>query len=126
MDFDPGAPIWVQLVGEFTRRIVVGQWASGERIPGVRDLAVELKVNPNTVQRALSELERSGLCRSERAVGRFVAADDALIDAARSRLAADAALDYAKRAHGLGMSLAGARELLGRQWPAVDEEGGAS
>ena len=71
MDFDASRPIWLQLREEFTRRIVIGRWAPGKQIPGVRELAVELGVNPNTVQRTLAELERDGLCRSERAVGRF-------------------------------------------------------
>lgn len=131
MQFDPGAPIWLQLVAEFTRRIVTGAWPAGSRVSGVRELAVELKVNPNTVQRALAELERSGLCRTERAIGRFVTEDASRIDDARSSLAAGAALDYARRAQGLGMSLTAARDLLGRQWSAADpeattQEGGAS
>ena len=54
MEFDPSSPIWIQLQAEFTRRIVVGTWQPGERIPGVRELAGELRVNANTVQRALA------------------------------------------------------------------------
>ena len=42
MEFDPSTPIWLQLVSEFTRRIVVGQWNSGDKIPGVRELALDL------------------------------------------------------------------------------------
>lgn len=125
MKFDTSVPIWLQLVDEFTRRIVVGQWRPGEKIPGIRDLAGELKVNPNTVQRALAELDRGGLMRAERTTGRFVTGDATVIDEARFTLAADAAADYARRADGLGMSLTAARELLGRHW-ATDrhDEGG--
>lgn len=123
MQFDTSVPIWLQLVDEFTRRIVVGRWAAGDRVPGVRDLAGELRVNPNTVQRALAELDRNGLVRSERTTGRYVTDDADVIDGARFALAADAANDYARRAHGLGMSLTGARELLGRQWAAGQQEG---
>lgn len=123
MEFDPSIPIWMQLVDEFTRRIVTGEWASGARIGGVRDLAAELRVNPNTIQRALAELERRNLCFAERATGRFVTDDVAAIDAARLVLAAEAATDYARRAHGLGMSLTAARELLGRQWSPTTEGG---
>ncbi|MDO5677643.1 MAG: GntR family transcriptional regulator [Propionibacteriaceae bacterium] len=121
MEFDPGSPIWLQLVDEFTRRIVTGQWPAGTRIAGVRDLAAELKVNPNTVQRALAELERQGLTRSERTSGRFVTDDPAAIDEARLGLAAGAAEDFARRAQGLGMSLTAARDLLGRHWLAPKE-----
>lgn len=121
MQFDPSSPIWLQLVAEFTRRIVVGQWAPGVRLPGVRELALEVGVNPNTVQRALADLDRQGLTRPERTAGRFVTDDAAVIDTAREGLAAEAALDYARRAQGLGMSLPAARELLGRQWPRISE-----
>lgn len=123
MQFDPGTPIWLQLVDEFTRRIVVGQWSPGDRIPGVRELAVELKVNPNTVQRALAELDRQGLSRSERTSGRFVTEDSAAVDLARQALATEAADGFARRAQGLGMSLTAARELLSRQWSSITEGG---
>ena len=83
MDFDPSVPIWLQLVDEFRRRIVTGEWPRGERISGVRELAGDLRVNPNTVQRALAELDRLGLTRSERTAGRFATDDGAVIDAAR-------------------------------------------
>ena len=93
MDFDASRPIWLQLREEFTRRIVTGRWQLGQQIPGVRELAVELRVNPNTVQRTLAELERDGLCRSERAVGRFVTDDAERIARLRSDLATGAAND---------------------------------
>ncbi|MFT3889796.1 MAG: GntR family transcriptional regulator [Arachnia sp.] len=121
MRFDPSSPIWVQLVDEFVRRIVTGRWPSGEKIPAVRELAVDLRVNPNTVQRALAELERRGLARAERTAGRFVTDELSLIDEARNDLAAGAATDYARRAQLLGMSLTAARDLLGHQWPGATE-----
>jgi DNA-binding transcriptional regulator YhcF (GntR family) len=80
MEFDTSSPIWVQLVGDFSRRIVTGEWPAGGRIPGVREIAVDVGVNPNTVQRALAEMEREGLCRSERTAGRFVTDDMQRID----------------------------------------------
>ena len=92
-----------------------------EVLAAVRELAVELRVNPNTVQRALAELERRGLARSERTAGRFVTDDASLIDEARNDLAAGAAADYARRAQRLGMSLTAARELLGQQWRGAIE-----
>lgn len=121
MEFDASSPIWLQLVDEFIRRIVTGRWEAGARISGVRDLAGELKVNPNTVQRALAELERQGMTRSERTTGRFVTDDPAVIEQARLGLAAGAADDFARRAQGLGMSLTAARDLLGRRWSAPAE-----
>lgn len=120
MDFDTSRPIWHQLVDEFSRRIVVGTWPPGARIAGVRELAADLGVNPNTVQRALSELERDGLCRSERTAGRFVADDPRRVDALRRDLASSAADDYILRVRGLRMPLPDATTLVTERWDTHD------
>ena len=76
---DKNRPIYLQLVEELQSRIVSGAYPPGAKIDSVRDLAAEAAVNPNTMQRALAELEQSGLLRSERTSGRFVTEDRALI-----------------------------------------------
>ncbi|TRY19528.1 GntR family transcriptional regulator [Tessaracoccus rhinocerotis] len=116
MDFDSTQPIWLQLVAEFSRRIAVGVWPAGERVAGVRELAADLGVNPNTVQRAFAELERDGLVRSERTAGRFVSDDQQLVSGLRRRLATAAADDFVQRGRGFGMSLDDARALLEQRW----------
>lgn len=116
IEFDSSAPIWRQLMNELARRIAAGDWAPGERIPGVRDLAADFGVNPNTAQRALAELERTGLCRSERTAGRFVTDDPAQIDRARNDLARGAADDFIDRARGLGMTESRAAALIKERW----------
>ena len=121
MQFDPSTPIWVQLVSEFSRRIVVGAWPSGSKVPGVRELAVELGVNPNTAQRALAELEREGLCRSERTSGRFVTDDTARIDALRAELAHEAADEFVDRVRGLQMRHEQAQRLIEERWKTYDD-----
>lgn len=123
MEFNSSAPIWLQLVDECSRRIVTGQWPAGTRVPGVRDLGVELGVNPNTMQRALAELDRQGVTVRDRTVGRFVTDDTARIDELRDAVAAGSADDFIQRARGLGMSLDGARKLLTTRWH--DLEGNA-
>ncbi|MDO4173318.1 MAG: GntR family transcriptional regulator [Eubacteriales bacterium] len=65
-------PIYSQLMDTITLAITSGVLPAGSRLPSVRDLAAEAGVNPNTMQRALSELERSGLLYSQRTAGRFV------------------------------------------------------
>ena len=116
MQFDNSSPIWTQLVAEFSRRIATGEWAAGQKIPGVREVAADLGVNPNTAQRALAELERLGLCRSERAAGRYVTDDEARIGEARADLAADAADEFVHRVRGLRMTQSQARALLDTRW----------
>lgn len=122
MQFDTSSPIWVQLVSEFSRRIVVGEWTTGTRIAGVRELAGQFGVNPNTVQRALAELEREGLCRSERTAGRFVTDDQHRIDDLRIELAGEAADDFISRARGFGMNFTQAQHLIKERWNRHDSD----
>ncbi len=78
--FDNNIPIYVQIIQEIKKMIVSQKWSPGEKIDSVRDLAQKFHVNPNTMQRALAELEREGLLYAERTSGRFVTEDSALID----------------------------------------------
>ena len=79
MEFNTNTPIYIQIMDEVKRLIVIGQYHCNDKIPPVRELAMQLGVNPNTVQRALSELEREGLLISERTNGRFVTGDASYI-----------------------------------------------
>ena len=79
--------IWMQLTEVLTQRVVSGQYPPGIRIPSVRDLAAEAGVNPNTMQRALQQLERDGLVYTQRSSGRFVTEDTCIIDEAKKALA---------------------------------------
>ena len=85
--FDGNAPIYTQLVDQMKLGIVSGEWIPGQRIPAVRELAVDAGVNPNTMQRALQELERQGLMFSQRTSGRFVTEDRDMIENAKRTLA---------------------------------------
>ncbi len=116
MEFDASSPIWLQLVTEFSRRIVTDEWRAGEKIPGVRELALQLGVNPNTVQRALVDMERDGLCRSERTTGRFVTEDIRRINALRRALVTEAADDYIRLSRGLRMEVQDAVTLVHERW----------
>ena len=85
--FNADAPIWSQLIAQIKVGIVTGAFPPGERLPSVRDLAAEAGVNPNTMQRALTELERDGLVYSQRTAGRFVTEDQSMIASAKRSLA---------------------------------------
>lgn len=120
VQIDGSKAIWIQLVDEFTRRIVTGEWQSGEKVPSVRELALDLGVNPNTVQKALGEVDRTGLTSTERTAGRFVTTDEEAISAARSALAAATADTFVADALGLGMQLSDATTLLAERWAVSD------
>ena len=78
-NFKNGIPIYTQIIDELTMRIASSAYAPGEKLPSVRDMAMDAGVNPNTMQRALAELERRGLVYSERTSGRFVTKEEAVL-----------------------------------------------
>jgi GntR family transcriptional regulator len=79
MEFKTDQPIYLQIMALIQNQIVSGALTKGEKIPAVRELALTLSTNPNTVQRALSELEREAIVFSKRGLGRFVTEDDTKI-----------------------------------------------
>ena len=94
--FSADKPIYVQIVDALSARIVTRYYEPGTKFPTVRDLAIELGVNPNTVQRALSDLEQRGFLYSERTSGRFVTEDKARLDEARTSLISGEAIVFVK------------------------------
>lgn len=78
--FDNSKPIYSQIEDEIKKMILSGKLSKGEKIKSVRELAQEAGVNPNTMQKALSEIERQGLIITERTNGRFVTNEQILID----------------------------------------------
>lgn len=94
LTFDNNIPIYIQIVEQLKIQIISGGFAAGERIPSVRDLAIKLKVNPNTLQRALLELEEMGLIFTERTNGKFVTQNEALIEKYKNEYASFLAEKY--------------------------------
>ncbi|PRR82624.1 GntR family transcriptional regulator [Clostridium vincentii] len=74
-EFNDFAPIYIQLIDQIQLRIISRVYPIGEKLPSVRDMAKEASVNPNTMQKALTELERRGLVYSQRTAGRFITED---------------------------------------------------
>lgn len=86
-DLENDRPIYLQLMERIQQDIIKGVYQPGGKIPSVRKLALEAAVNPNTMQKALSELERSGLVYSQRTSGRFITEDKKLLSHMKSELA---------------------------------------
>lgn len=99
-----GRPVYIQLVEQLERAVVTGEYPPGERVPAVRDLAAQAQVNPNTMQRALAEMESRGLLVTQRTTGRTVTSDTALIAKTRQALAASLAQDFLAQAKALGLT----------------------
>ena len=86
--FKEGLPIYTQLMDQIKMHIARGDFKPGEQIPPVRELAMDAGVNPNTMQRALAELERQELLYSVRTSGRFVTEDEEKLSSLKKSLGA--------------------------------------
>lgn len=103
-DLDNDRPIYLQLMERIQRSIISGEYRPGDRLPSVRDLAVEAAVNPNTMQKALSELERNGLVYSVRTSGRYITKDIDLLEKLREDQAYSHIKEFMKKMRQLGFS----------------------
>ena len=101
-DFRNDLPIYSQLVDKIKLDIVSGALPPGTRLASVRDLATEAGVNPNTMQRALQELERKGLVYSQRTTGRFVTEETSVIEECKRMLAHSQLENFLKAMRELG------------------------
>ena len=95
-------PIFMQIIEIIQLEIISGKYRPGDKLPSVRDLASEAAVNPNTMQKALSELERSGLVYSQRTSGRFITEDVKMIEELKSPLAKEKIHEFLENMQKLG------------------------
>ena len=110
--FDASRPIYAQLVERLKAKILAGIYPPGGHLDSVRDLAATVGVNPNTMQRALAQLETEGLVRTERTAGRYVTEDTVLIERLRAATAEKFAAEFLEKMQGIGYSPAQVAELL--------------
>ena len=112
-------PIYAQLVFQIKLAIVSGEYLPGERLASVRELAMDAGVNPNTMQRALQELEREGMVYTQRTSGRFVTEDTKVIESAKKHLAEDRIKDFLEQMGRLGYPK---EEILSLLKASIEEE----
>ena len=111
-EFQDHLPIYAQLMDTLKRRIITGRYLPGEKLPSVRELAAEAGINPNTVQRAFSELEREGLIYTQRATGKYVTENADEIKSARQELARTQVAEFLSTMQSLGYSVGDVIVLL--------------
>ena len=102
--FNNSVPIYLQIVSEIKKQIVSGKLIPGERIPSVRELALTYKVNPNTMHKALIELEENGLIKTERTNGKFVTEDENIINKIKNDYADNLTQNYLSEMISLGIT----------------------
>lgn len=118
-NLDSSRPIYLQIIERVQMDVITGRYQPGDKLPSVRDLAQEAAVNPNTMQKALSELERSGLIYSQRTSGRFITEDKELIHQMKKELAAAEVSAFVAHMKQLGITPEEIRQLLAE---TIEEE----
>lgn len=122
MDFDANKPIYLQIVDNIKDRIINGDFSPGEKLPSVRDFAAQMAVNPNTMQRALAQLESEGLIYTERTSGRFVSLDDKTIKTTKDEQARNITKKYVQEMQALHYSLAEINTLVSESYTKASKE----
>lgn len=102
IEFNNVEPIYIQIVNHIKRQIASSKIEGGDKLPSVRELSVDIKVNPNTIQRAYAELEREGLAYTKRGMGKFVTEDEEIIKSLKIDMAKDILLNFIKEMKHLG------------------------
>ncbi|MBU5417355.1 GntR family transcriptional regulator [Anaerobutyricum soehngenii] len=101
-NLDSSRPIYAQIIEKVSLDIVSGKYQPGDKLPSVRDLAAQAGVNPNTMQKALSELERENLVHSARTSGRFITEDKDMIEKMREELASTQIKEFLNKMSQMG------------------------
>lgn len=115
-------PIYIQLTEQITQYIVAGVFKPGTRMASVRDLAADAGVNPNTMQRAMAELERNGLVKTHRTTGRMITEDLEMLNHIRSDLAQARVADFFEGMKTIGYSPREAAALLAEKAGELEDD----
>ena len=104
IDFSTSIPIYLQIIEEFKRQIVTNALKPGDKVPSQRDLAAQIKVNANTVQRAYREMEILGLVETLRGQGTFVCQNQGIVEETRKEMLTNLVDDFVRAVRALGLS----------------------
>ena len=121
IDFTTSTPIYLQIIEEFKRQIVAGLLKPGDKVPSQRDLAAQIKVNANTVQRAYREMEILGLVETLRGQGTFVCQNDQIVEETKSEMLTNLVDDFVRSVQALGLSQEAILEVLKRRFADLEK-----
>ena len=121
-NLDDSRPIYLQLMERIQHDIISGVYQPGDKLPSVRDLALDAAVDPNTMQKALSELERGGLVYSHRTSGRFITDDSTLLKKIKTDLAQEYISTFLSQMRRLGLNDSETLEMIKETLGGGDNE----
>lgn len=120
-DFKQDRPIYTQLLEQIQMRIVSGIYPPGSQLLSVRELAAEASVNPNTMQKALAELERMELLYTKRTAGRFITGDMEKISMCKEHMVLAQVEEFCQKMKQFGLTQEQVFQLLGRQFEKEEQ-----
>lgn len=119
MEFDYNFPIYLQVARRIKSQIASGLLRPGDKLPSNLDLAIEYKINPNTVQRIYRELENEQISFTRRGIGTFVSEDEAVVSRLKQEMSAEVTTAFLKEMQAIGFS---AEEILATITAALTEQ----
>jgi DNA-binding transcriptional regulator YhcF (GntR family) len=102
LEFENSKPIYLQVIDDIKRKMVMGVIPPGDKLPSVRDLALTYTINPNTASRVYREMEMMSLCFTRRGLGTFITEDPAVFEKIRHEMAHDCLADFVNIMQSLG------------------------
>ena len=120
MDFNENLPIYIQIMNLLKSKMVSGEISGGDKLPSVREFSKELKVNPNTIQRAYQELEREELVFTQRGMGTFVTEDIEIIKRLKKNMATNVVNNFLTEMKKIGFSSNEIIEIIS-EWVEKEE-----
>jgi len=104
MEFSNNLPIYLQIINQIKQDVVSGKLKAGQKMPSVRELAENLMVNPNTIQRAYLELERENIAFTKRGTGTYLTLNEKIIHSLRKEISGKIIQDFIEGMNKLGFS----------------------
>ncbi len=121
MEFDNNTPIYIQVMDMIKKQIASGELKSGDKLPSVRELAVSLKVNPNTIQRTYQELDRDEITKTQRGLGRYVTEDNEYIQCLKEEMCREVMQHFIYEIKELGLTKEEVLKVIAQDWRMFDE-----
>lgn len=113
-EFDKNMPLYLQIEEQIKLSIITNKYSPGEKIPSVRELALMLKINPNTVSRALLELEEEGFIETRRTTGKYITEKSEIIELERQKYIKNILKDFMNQAEKLNITKKEIIDLINR------------
>ncbi len=112
LEFDNNKPIYLQVIEDIKKSIIKGEYKPGDKIPSVREFALKMKVNPNTMAKALSELENIKLIYTERTNGKYITTDEKIIKKYKEKYLKNKTKNFIKEMEELELTKKEIEELI--------------